>query len=140
MFAKFSPEKKKNLEYIRDHIQAESLKASLPSVQDDNVTLDRYVQDLGALPKTRKMVNLWARVMHGLESTEESAAWFIDYCRRNKGLLAIRSDDSSGGQYMRFQDGTADPVNPSAYKKTTSNESDRRGVNCRGNRQLGEYE
>lgn len=51
------------------------------------------------------MVNLWAEVMHGLESTEESAAWFIDYCRRNKGLLAIRADDSSGGQYLRFKDG-----------------------------------
>lgn len=51
------------------------------------------------------MVNLWAEVMHGLESTEESAAWFIDYCRRNKGLLAIRADDSTGGQYMRFKDG-----------------------------------
>lgn len=51
------------------------------------------------------MINLWAEVMHGLESTEESAAWFIDYCRRNKGLLAIRADDSTGGQYMRFKSG-----------------------------------
>ncbi|KAJ5081570.1 flavin-containing amine oxidase [Penicillium alfredii] len=101
----FSPEEKKNLEYIRDHIQAESLKTGLPSAQVDNVSLDQYVRDLGALPKTAQMVNLWARVMHGLESTEESAAWFIDYCRRNKGLLAIRADDSTGGQHLRFQDG-----------------------------------
>lgn len=52
------------------------------------------------------MVNVWAQVMHGLESTEESAAWFIEYCRCNKGLLAIRADDFTGGQYLRFQDGT----------------------------------
>lgn len=77
-------------------------------VKDDNVTLDQYVRNLGALPRTIEMVNLWARVMHGLESTEESAAWFIDYCRRNCGLLAIRADDSTGGQYLRFQDGIAD--------------------------------
>ncbi|KAE8139717.1 hypothetical protein BDV38DRAFT_291004 [Aspergillus pseudotamarii] len=101
----WSEAEKKNLEYIRDHIQAESLKPGLPSAQDDSVSLDQYVRNLGALPKVANMVNLWARVMHGLESTEESAAWFIDYCRRNKGLLAIRADDSTGGQYMRFKDG-----------------------------------
>lgn len=60
---------------------------------------------MGALPRIIQMVNLWSRVMHGLESTEQSAAWFIDYCRRNKGFLAIRADDSTGGQYLRFQDG-----------------------------------
>lgn len=103
----WSEAEKNNLAYIRDHIQAESLKPGLPSAQDDNVSLDQYVRNLGALPKVANMVNLWARVMHGVESTEESAAWFIDYCRRNKGLLAIRADDSTGGQYMRFKDGTA---------------------------------
>ena len=90
---------------IRDHIQAESLKPGLPSAEQDSVSLDQYVRKLGALPKTAKMVNLWAEVMHGIESTQESAAWFIDYCRRNKGLLAIRADDASGGQHMRFNDG-----------------------------------
>ncbi|OQE21229.1 hypothetical protein PENSTE_c012G09455 [Penicillium steckii] len=101
----FTPSEKKNLEFIRDHFQAESLKKGLPSAEVDNVSLDQYVRSLGALPKIAKMVNLWSQVMHGLESTEESAAWFIDYCRRNKGFLAIRADDSTGGQYLRFQDG-----------------------------------
>ncbi|OBT81971.1 hypothetical protein VE02_09320 [Pseudogymnoascus sp. 03VT05] len=101
----WSSKDKKNLEFIRDHIQNESLKPGLPSTQDDNVSLDQYIRNLGALPKTIKMVNLWSEVMHGLESTEESAAWFIDYCRRNKGLLAIRGDDSTGGQHMRLKDG-----------------------------------
>jgi monoamine oxidase len=93
------------LEFIRDHFQAESLKKGLPSAQADNVTLDQYVRDLGALPNVAKMVNVWSQVMHGLESTEQSAAWFIDYCRRNRGFLAIRADDSTGGQYLRFEDG-----------------------------------
>lgn len=51
------------------------------------------------------MVNLWVRVMHGIESTEESAAWFIDYCRTNHGLLAIRADNHTGGQYLRLPGG-----------------------------------
>ena len=102
---KFTPAEKKNLEFIRDHFQAESLKKGLPSAEVDNVSLAEYVQNLGALPKVAKMVNVWAEVMHGLEASEESAAWFIDYCRRNKSFLNIRADDSTGGQYLRFQDG-----------------------------------
>lgn len=90
---------------IRDHIQRESLKPGPPRRQDDLVTIDQYVRDLGATQKTIQMVNLWVKVMHGMESTEESAAFFIDYCRRNKGLLAIRADDHTGGQYMRFHEG-----------------------------------
>lgn len=101
------------MEAVRDHIQAESLKpGSSPTVADDNITLDQYVRNLGALPNVVKMVNLWAEVMHGLEATEYSAAWFIDYCRRNRGLLAIRADDASGGQHLRFANGTFLPSIP----------------------------
>ncbi|KAI1408025.1 hypothetical protein F5Y13DRAFT_114921 [Hypoxylon sp. FL1857] len=102
----FSPEDKENLERIRDHIQAESLKPDGLREEDDNISLDQYVRNLGAGPQTLAMVNLWVRVMHGLESTEESAAWFIDYCRTNCGLLAIRADDHTGGNYMRLTTGT----------------------------------
>ncbi|PYH79800.1 flavin-containing amine oxidase [Aspergillus uvarum CBS 121591] len=101
----FSEAEKKSLEYVRDHIQAESLKSGPVSAEDDSTTLEEYVRNLGALPKVIQMVNLWAQVMHGVEASEESAGWFIDYCRRNRGLLAVRADDASGGQYLRFQDG-----------------------------------
>lgn len=90
---------------VRDHIQAESLKKGLPSRDQDSVTLDQYVRRLGANQKTAAMVNLWSQVMHGVESSEQSAAFFIDYCRRNHGLLAIRADDKTGGQYLRYQTG-----------------------------------
>ncbi|KAH7128168.1 amine oxidase [Dendryphion nanum] len=102
----FTAEEKKNLEMVRDHIQAESLKTGLPSKEQDSVTLDQYVRNLGANQKTASMVNLWSQVMHGVESNEQSSAFFIDYCRRNHGLLAIRADDKTGGQYMRYQTGT----------------------------------
>ncbi|KAK7397534.1 hypothetical protein QQX98_013104 [Neonectria punicea] len=101
----FSPEEKANLEQIRDHIQAESLKPGPPRVEDDSVSLDQYVRNLGAGPKTVQMINIWVNVMHGLESTEKTAAFFIDYCRRNGGLFSIRADDYTGGNYLRFQAG-----------------------------------
>ncbi|KAL4799572.1 hypothetical protein BDV19DRAFT_376357 [Aspergillus venezuelensis] len=103
--SQFTTEEKKNLEFIRDHIEAESLKPGPPKVADDNICLEQYVRDLGALPAVVKMINIWAQVMHGLEATEYSAAWFIDYCRRNRGLLAIRADDKTGGQHLRYRDG-----------------------------------
>ncbi|KAK0371325.1 amine oxidase B [Colletotrichum limetticola] len=101
----FSVEEKENLEKIRDHIQAVSLKREAPRREDDGVSLDQYVRSLGALPKTVEMINLWARVMHGVDSSQESAAFFIDYCRRNGGLFSIRADDQTGGNYQRFHGG-----------------------------------
>ncbi|KAL4907806.1 hypothetical protein BDW74DRAFT_175588 [Aspergillus multicolor] len=117
----FSPEEKKSLGMVRDHIQAASLKPGPPRAADDNVSLDQYVRALGALPGTIKMVNIWAQVMHGLDSTEYSAAWFIDYCRKNRGLLAIRADDGSGGQHLRFRDGAQSLPNTLATLVGASN-------------------
>jgi len=101
----FSTEEKRDLARVRDHIQARSLKAELPRTDDDLISLDRYIRNLSAGPKTIEMVNLWARVMHGLESTEESAAFFLDYCQKNGGLFSIRADDETGGQHLRLQAG-----------------------------------
>lgn len=78
--------------------------------EDDQISLDHYVRNLGAAPKTVHMINLWARVMHGVESTQESAAFFIDYCRRNGGLFSIRADDHTGGQYLRLKGGKLNEV------------------------------
>ncbi|EXF72964.1 amine oxidase B [Colletotrichum fioriniae PJ7] len=107
----FSVEEKKNLEKIRDHIQAVSLKHEAPRREDDKISLDQYVRGFGALPKTVEMINLWARVMHGVDSSQESAAFFIDYCRRNGGLFSIRADDRTGGNYQRFHGGTQQIAN-----------------------------
>jgi monoamine oxidase len=103
--SQFAPEELRNLERIRDHIQALSLKKGSVTDEEDSLTLDQYVRKLGASANTCRLINVWAKVMHGVESTEESAAFFIDYCRRNKGLLAIRADDHTGGQYLRLCDG-----------------------------------
>lgn len=98
---------------VRDHIQAVSMRKEDAKPEDDKVTLEQYVRDLGALPKTVQMVNLWSRVMHGVESSEQSAAWFLEYCRCNCGLLAIRADDHTGGNYMRITTGKYHIQDPS---------------------------
>ena len=94
------------MERIRDHVCDVSLKLDeAPRPQDDVVTVDEYVRNLGALPHTITMVNLWTQVMHGVESTEESAAFFIDYCRKVGGFPVIRADDATGGNYLRILEG-----------------------------------
>lgn len=90
---------------IRDHIQAESKKPEAPKSEDDQVSLDQYIRNLGATEKTIKMINIWVQVMHGIDSTQESAAFFIDYCRRNLGLFSIRADDRTGGNHQRLPAG-----------------------------------
>lgn len=52
------------------------------------------------------MVNLWTQVMIGVDSTEISAGFFIDYCGRGGSLMRMRSDEADGGQYLRFRTGT----------------------------------
>ncbi|KAI1862752.1 uncharacterized protein JN550_010089 [Neoarthrinium moseri] len=103
---KFPTAEKATFERIRNHIQAESLKPNGLRPEDDGISLDQYCRNLGAGSLTLSMINLWVRVMHGLESTEESAAWFIDYCRSNRGLFAVRADDCTGGNYLRLPQGT----------------------------------
>lgn len=70
------------------------------------MTLEEYAIKHNASPKTRKMLNVWARVMLGCEHTELTAGYFIDYCRRGGGLMQMRSDGKHGGQYLRFVKGS----------------------------------
>ncbi|KAK5093100.1 hypothetical protein LTR24_004632 [Lithohypha guttulata] len=82
----FSLEGKKNLESIRDHIHAESSKPGSPRKDNDNVMLDQYCRNPGALLKPLIMVDLWFNVMQGVEFTGQSAAGFADYSRREMAL------------------------------------------------------
>lgn len=102
-----STEERQDLERLRDHIIDVSLQPAERSQmeKDDVLTLDEYVRNLDALPSTIAMANLWTQVMHGVESTEESAAFFIDYCRRVGGFPVIRADDETGGNYLRIVQG-----------------------------------
>ncbi|KAF5639078.1 flavin-containing protein [Fusarium sp. NRRL 52700] len=104
----FDPAEKENLIKIRDIIQEASLRKEKPRPEDDAISLEQYVRNLGATEKTVQMAHVWTRAMHGKEASEESAAYFIDYCRSNHGLLAVRADDKTGGNYQRLVNGTLD--------------------------------
>lgn len=101
----FEPAEKENLIKIRDIFQEASLRKEAPRPEDDAVSLEQYVRNLGATEKTIQMAHIWTRAMHGKEASQESAAYFIDYCRTNHGLLAIRADDDTGGNYQRLVNG-----------------------------------
>ena len=51
------------------------------------------------------MVRVWSRVMVGIEATEMSAQFFIEYTGKGGGLKQLRSDQKHGGQYLRFRKG-----------------------------------
>ena len=126
-----SEEERKDLERVRDHISAISLKpAGLSQLEEDQVTVDEYVRNLDALPSTISMANLWTQVMHGLESTEESAAFFIDYCRRVGGFPVIRADDETGGNYLRIVEGKT----PECRTLDMADLVFRNFTNCQGHR------
>jgi monoamine oxidase len=71
----------------------------------DHMSLEQLVIAKGGLKKTVDMVKIWSRVMLGVESTELSAQFFIEYSGKGGGLKTLRSDGKDGGQYLRFRKG-----------------------------------
>lgn len=46
------------------------------------------------------------RAMLGVEPSEMSALYFLDYCKSGGGYMLMRSDTKDGGQYLRIAQGT----------------------------------
>ncbi|KAK0113561.1 hypothetical protein ONS96_014419 [Cadophora gregata f. sp. sojae] len=106
---KFSEAQVTDLERIRDIIHDLSVaygsKAS-STENYDQMSLEQFVISKGATQKTVDMVRVWSRVMTGIEATEMSAQFFIEYTGKGGGLKQLRSDQKHGGQYLRFRKGT----------------------------------
>ena len=68
----------------------------------DKYTLEEWVkqQDLGETALAS--VTVWTRAMLGLEPSDMSALYFMDYCKSGGGLTRMRSDKKDGGQYFRL--------------------------------------
>jgi monoamine oxidase len=97
-----------DLERIRDLIHSLSLevRTNISSLRElDTMNLDQFVSSQRACDETRRMVNVWTQVMLGFDSTEISAAFFVDYCGRGGGLMQMRSDRKHGGQQLRIRQG-----------------------------------
>lgn len=73
----------------------------------DSMTLEEWVQSKGMGSPSLAVVSIWTRAMLGVEPSEMSALYFLDYCNSGGGLSQMRSDRKHGGQYMRIKQGTA---------------------------------
>ena len=67
----------------------------------DNMTLAEWCKSEIKSETASATVNLWTRALLGLEASEVSALYFLDYCKSGGGLLLMRSDFKHGGQYLR---------------------------------------
>ncbi|KAF8863050.1 FAD/NAD(P)-binding domain-containing protein, partial [Acephala macrosclerotiorum] len=106
---KFTEANVTDLERIRDMIHDLSVAygSRTGSTEDyDQMSLEQFVISKGGSQKTIEMIRIWSRVMLGVEATELSAQYFIEYNGKGGGLKTLRSDQKGGGQYLRFRKGT----------------------------------
>ena len=71
----------------------------------DSVTLEEFARSVNYSEHALNMVKISTRAMLGVEPSEMSALYFLDYCKSGGGLLLMRSDDKHGGQYLRIAQG-----------------------------------
>lgn len=92
----------------------------------DKYTLEEWVKKQGAGETALASVKIWTRAMLGLEPSDMSALFFLDYCKSGGGLMQMRSDKKNGGQYFRLAQGKRNfwtVLKTGAYLKTTRNSS-----------------
>lgn len=97
-----------DLERIRDiiHDLSVAYNSRTGSVKNyDQMSLEQFVISEGGSQKTVEMIRIWSRVMLGVEATDMSAQYFIEYTGKGGGLKTLRSDQKHGGQYLRFRKG-----------------------------------
>lgn len=71
----------------------------------DKYSLQEWAESQGGGKTAVASVAVWTRAMLGLEPSEVSALFFLDYCKSGGGLMKMRSDHKNGGQYMRVVQG-----------------------------------
>jgi monoamine oxidase len=71
----------------------------------DDLTLEEFVLKRNLDKNVMSIVSLWTRAMLGMEPSEMSALYFLDYCKSGGGLKQMRSDRKHGGQYLRCKTG-----------------------------------
>lgn len=72
----------------------------------DALTFEAYLRSRGASKTALATAAVWTRAMLGLEPSDVSALYFLNYCKSGGGLLQMRSDRKDGGQYLRIRGGT----------------------------------
>ncbi|CAK7202873.1 hypothetical protein SEUCBS139899_005600 [Sporothrix eucalyptigena] len=72
----------------------------------DSLTFEEWIRSVGGGVTALASATVWTRAMLGMEPSEMSALFFLNYCKSGGGLLQMRSDRKDGGQYLRFERGT----------------------------------
>lgn len=72
----------------------------------DHITFEQWLQSLNASEHAMNAMKVGTRAMLGVEPSELSATYFLDYCKSGGGYMQMRSDRKHGGQYLRIAQGT----------------------------------
>jgi monoamine oxidase len=107
--SQFDAATRKHLVDIRDMVEADcqKLDALQPLDKDlDKLTFEAYLISRGADENALATATVWTRAMLGVNPTDLSALFFLNYCKSGGGLLAMRSDRKGGGQHLRIRQGT----------------------------------
>lgn len=72
----------------------------------DDITFEDWIRSLGCGETAVNGLKVGVRAMLGVEPSELSALYFLDYCKSGGGYMLMRSDLKNGGQYLRIAQGT----------------------------------
>lgn len=71
----------------------------------DSMTLEELARKENGSQQAMDMLRISTRALLGVEPSDMSALYFLDYCKSAGGLLAMRGDGKGGGQYLRLVPG-----------------------------------
>jgi monoamine oxidase len=106
---KFDPASVNDIVRIRDMVEADCQALDVLQPKDaelDSVTFEAYLTSRGAKEKAMQTATTWTRAMLGVNPSDVSALFFLNYCKSGGGLLQMRSDRKGGGQHLRVRTGT----------------------------------
>ncbi|KAF7190535.1 putative flavin-containing monoamine oxidase A [Pseudocercospora fuligena] len=72
----------------------------------DLITFEEWLKSIGAGEHAMNALKVGTRAMLGVEPSEMSATYFLDYCKSGGGYMQMRGDRKHGGQYLRVKKGT----------------------------------
>jgi hypothetical protein len=95
----------KNIDDMGDKLDPQDPSAFKDAVELDSMTLDAYCHKFLPGRVAALMANATARGFLGVESTEISALFYIDYVRSGFKMESLTSDLKGGAQYLRARQG-----------------------------------
>ncbi|KIW71292.1 hypothetical protein PV04_03475 [Phialophora macrospora] len=88
--------------------QSPSIFAAGPHRDDlDSISFETFLHRSKLTDKALASAQVWTHAMLGVDPSEVSALYFIEYCAAGGGLMTMRSDAKGGGQYLRIREGTS---------------------------------